>query len=99
MSDLISKLSDDQAVEVLERLVAGGADMARRVEAEAKLVLAALDSDEVADDVFAELDSIAVEDCWDMAGSRRDGYMSAEDAAAYLIEEAVQPFANRVLSL
>ncbi len=58
MSNLLSNLTGDQALEVLERLAAGDADMARRVETEAKRVLATVDSDEAADDVFAELDSI-----------------------------------------
>jgi hypothetical protein len=41
---------------------------------------------------FFVLDSIAVQDCWDRAGSSRDGYTSPEEAAVGLLEEELQPF-------
>lgn len=66
--------------------------MAGKIETEAKRLLAAVDSEEVAEEVFELLDMIDVEDCWDRAGSSRDGYTSPDEAAVELIEEELQLF-------
>jgi hypothetical protein len=52
--------------------------MAEAIAAEARRVLAVVDIDEVADDVFGVLDTIDVQDCWDRAGPDRDGYTSPQ---------------------
>ncbi len=95
MNDVLSNLTGDQALQVLERIVADDAGLARKIAAEAKRLLAAVDSEDVADEVFDLLDMIAVEDCWDRAGSSRDGYTSPKDAAVELIEEELQPFVEQ----
>ena len=48
--------------------------------------------DAVAEDVFYELDSIAVEDVWDNSGATRDGYVEPGEYACQLFENALQPF-------
>jgi hypothetical protein len=63
---------------------------------EAMSVLTNIDLDETADEVFAALDSIDVQDCWDRSGSSRDGYTSPDEAAAEIIEEELQPFFEQV---
>ena len=95
MKEVLSKLTGDQAFQVLERLAAGDAGLARTIEAVAKRLLAAVGVDETADEVFDALDAIAVEDCWDRTGSRRDGYTSPDEAAVELIEENLQPFSDQ----
>lgn len=93
---LVSELTGEQALDVLQRLAAGKGAVADAILAEAERVLAAVDVDEIADEVFDQLDRIAVEDCWDKAGGHRDGYTSLDDAAQQLIEEALQPFVDQV---
>ena len=95
MNDILSKLTGEQALQVLERIVADDAGLARKIKVEAKRLLTAVGVDETADEVFDALDAIAVEDCWDRAGSSRDGYTSPEDAAVELIEEELQPFVEQ----
>lgn len=95
MNDILSKLTGEQALQVLERIVADNAGLARKIEAEAKRLLTAVGVDETADEVFDALDAIAVEDCWDRAGRHRDGYTSPEEAAIELIEEELQPFVEQ----
>ena len=95
MNELLSKLTGDQALQVLERLAAGDAGLAQKIEAEAKRLLAAVDSDDVAEEVFDALDMIDIQDCWDRAGRHRDGYTSPEEAAIELIEEELQPFVEQ----
>lgn len=95
MTELLSKLTGDQALQVLERLAAGDAGLAKKIEAEAKRHLSSVDIEEVADEVFESLDTIDVQDCWDRAESSRDGYTSSEDAALELIEDELQPFVDQ----
>jgi hypothetical protein len=96
MKNLLNKLTGEQALDVLQRLAARKGAVADAILAEAKRVLAAVDVDEIADEVFDQLDRIAVEDCWDTAGGHRDGYTALDDAAVQLIEEKLQPFVDPV---
>jgi len=95
-NDLLSKLTGEQALEVLRRLATEKGAIPDAVIAEAKHVLAAVDAEEVAEEVFFHLDAIDVQDCWDRAGGHRDGYTSPEDAAVELVEEELQPFLDQV---
>jgi len=96
MKNLLSKLTGEQALDVLKRLAAAKGAVAEAVLAEAKRVLAAVDVEEIADEVFGLLDGIPVENCWDRAGSHRDGYTDPDEAAEQLIEEELQPFVDQV---
>lgn len=92
MDDAIKKLTPEQALEVVMRLSDKGGASREAVVAEARSVLREIDLDEIADDVFFVLDSVDVQDCWDRAGSSRDGYTSPDEAAGELIDEKLQPF-------
>ena len=96
MKDLLSKLTGEQALNVLQRLAAGKGAVADAILAEAKCVLAAVDVEEIANEVLAQLDMIDVQDCWDRAGGHRAGYTSPEEAAVELVEEELQPFLDQV---
>ena len=96
MDNVIKKLTPEQALEVVMRLSDKGGAIRDAVLAEARHVLSKIDLDETADDVFYVLASIDVQDCWDRAGSSRDGYTSPDEAAVELIEEALQPFFDQV---
>ncbi len=96
MDDMISKLTAEQALKVVERLSRKGGKIREAVVTEAMNVLTEIDLVETADAVFAVLDSIDVEDCWDRSGSSRDGYTSPDEAAAEIIEEELQPFIEQV---
>jgi len=95
MNDVLSKLTGTQALHVLERLASRDSGMAEIIADEAKCMLAEVDIDETAEEVFAAFDAIAVEDCWDRSGADRDEYTSPEEAAVELIEEELQPFADQ----
>ena len=95
MNELLSKLTGTQALQVLKGMASDDDRLARKIEIEAKRVLAAVDIDRVSEDVFCTLDMIDVQDCWDRAGSRRDGYTSPDEAAVELMEEELQPFVDQ----
>ena len=66
--------------------------MQEAVLAEARSILAEIDCEEIADEVFFALDSTDVEGCWDR--SSRDGYTAPEEAAVEIME-ALQPFSEQ----
>lgn len=96
LTELISKLTGEQAIDVLCRLTKERGTIAEAILDEARRVLATVDIDEIADQLFFQLDMIDVQDCWDRSAATRDGYVSAEDAAMELIEEELQPFHDQM---
>jgi hypothetical protein len=96
MDDVTSKLTPEQALKIVERLGRKGGMIREAVVTEAMNVLTEIDLDGTADEVFAVLDSIDVQDCWDRSGGSRDGYTSPDEAAAEIIEEELQPFFDQV---
>jgi hypothetical protein len=95
MDDVIKKLTEKQAIEVVKRLSEKGGKFREAVLAEAKNLLTAVDVDETADEVFCVLDSIDVQDCWDRSGKSRYGYTEPSEAAVELVEEELQPFTTK----
>ncbi|MDQ3565442.1 MAG: hypothetical protein M3436_15385 [Pseudomonadota bacterium] len=92
---MIKKLTAEQALEVIKRLSGKGGKLQEAVLAEARDVLSEIDLHETADEVFFVLDSIDVQDCWDRAGSSRNGYTSPDEAAVEIMEERLQPFLDQ----
>jgi len=91
MDDVISKLTAEQALKIVERLGRKGGKLRKAVLTETMNVLTEIDLDETADEVFTLLESIDVQDCWDRSGSSRYDYTSPDEAAAEMIEEELQP--------
>ena len=77
------------------RLSEEGGAIRNAVVAEARNVLSGIDLDQIANEVFFVLDSVDVRDCWDRAGSSRDGYTSPDEAAVELVEEQLRPFSDQ----
>ncbi len=96
MTDVISKLTAEQALQVVERLCRQGGAIRDAVVAEAMDLLTKFSPDETADEVFDALDLLDIQDCWDQSGRSRTGYTSPDEAAANIIEEKLQPFFEQV---
>ena len=96
MSDVIGKLTAEQALEIVEWLCRKGGDIRDAMVAEAMNLLTEFSLDETAENVFDALDLIDVQDCWDQAGRSRDGYTSPDEGAVDIIEEELQPFIDQV---
>jgi hypothetical protein len=89
--DILAVISPDEAVVVLNELVKGPR-IRKRAEEIALAVVSNVDIDSVAEDVFCELDAIAVEDVWDHSGATRDGYVDPGEYAWQLFDDALEPF-------
>jgi len=89
--DILATISPAEASAVLNEL-AKDPQIRKRAEEIALAVVGDVNIDAVAEDVFYELDSIAVEDVWDNSGATRDGYVEPGEYAWQLFENALQPF-------
>ena len=98
MSDVIGKLTSEQALQIVERLARKGGDIRDAIVAEAMKVLTEFSLDEVAEAVFDALDLNDVQDCLDEADSSRNGDTSPREAALDIIELDLQPFVDQVES-
>ena len=96
MTELISNLTGEQAIDVLCRLTKEGGAISEAILDEAKRMLSVVDIDEIADLLFSQLDMIDVQDCWDRSAATRHGYTSPDEAATELIEEELQRFHDQI---
>jgi hypothetical protein len=94
--DVIDKMTPEQALDVVRRLVRKGGTVREAVVAEATAVLTEIDVPGAADEVFDALDLIDVQDYWDRSGRSRDGYTSPDEAAAEIVEEELQPYIDQI---
>jgi len=96
MNDMIGKLTGEQALKIVARLARKEGKLREAVLTEVMNVLTEIDLAQTADEVFVILDCVDVQDCWDRAGRSRDGYTSPDEAAAEIIEEALQPYFDQI---
>ena len=96
LDTILQALRGDDALVILRRLADRDPEWARVIETMAKDLLSAVDAGDVAADVLAELESLSVEDVWDRAGPRHDGYSDPGEVAAEMIEESLEAYADEV---
>lgn len=94
LDSILHALRGDDALVILRRLADRDPKWAKVIETMAKDLLSAVDADDVAAEVLAGLESLSVEDVWDRAGPRRDGYSDPGDVAAEMIDEALAPYVH-----
>jgi len=96
MTDVIDKLTPEQALQIIRRLAEKGGAIREALVAEANGLLTHVDRDDLAQQVFDILDEIDVQDCWNRAGGSRDDYVGPDDAAAEIFEEQLQPYVDQL---
>ncbi len=94
-TDVLAAISPNEARAVLN-LLTRDPRIRERAEEIALAVVGDVDVDAVAEELFFELDSIAVEDVWDNSGSTRDGYVEPGEYAWQLFESALEPFEEQL---
>ena len=91
----LQALSREGAIRILIGLCEDDA-LADRIIATPKMLLAEVDAEEIADEVFESLNSIRVEDLWDNSGKTRWGYRDTTEVAFEMIENEVLPYINKM---
>lgn len=93
---ILDEISEADAYSILNRLIDEDKELKERVEKIAKEHLSNVDSDDIAEDVFCELDSLDVHDLWDESGSTRDGYVDVDEHAWEMFEERLDLFVDQM---
>jgi hypothetical protein len=92
----LESITPSDAIAILKILAARSQNLAQEIDAVARELLGAIDVDEIAASVQAELESLQVEDVWDRSGSKRGEYLDPGDVAWEMFEEALRPFQGEV---
>ncbi len=91
-SNILEHITANDAFAVLKILAEEDNSIRERIERIAKEYLSEVDLEDVASDVYFQLDSLEVEEVWDHSGRTRDGYVDPTDKAWEMFEEALEPF-------
>ncbi len=94
--NILDKINADDAFAILKILAKEDTNIARRIEQIAVDYLGGVDIEDIASQVYFDLDSLAVEDVWDQSGSTRYGYVDPTDMAWQMFEEALEPFLEEI---
>ena len=89
-------ITEANALTILRILAERNKNVAIEIDAIAKELLSGSDFDEIAAQVQMTCEMLQVEDVWDRAGPKRDGYVDTGEAAWTMLEEALQPFRDKV---
>ena len=99
-SNPLPDLDPEDAYGILVQLVEREPRLLPKVKKLAAGDLGDVDPKEVAAEVFEDLNALEVEDLWDEAGpTRDDGYVSEDEAARNMLEEALDPHIHEVKKL
>lgn len=90
--EIINRLSPNDALQVLKTLARDDESLAARIAEVATAHLSEVDPEDVAFELYHELDSLEVEEIWDRAGPSRDGYVEPGEAADQMIDEIIDPY-------
>jgi hypothetical protein len=70
--DIFDSVTPGDAMTILQSLAREDPDLRRKIERMVIDILGEVNTDELAGEVFYELDAIQVEDLWDRSGGTRD---------------------------
>jgi hypothetical protein len=90
--EIINRLSPNDALAVLKTLARDDETLAARIAEIATVHLSEVDPEDVAFQLYDELDTLEVEEVWDRAGPTRHGYVDPGEAADRMIDEIIAPY-------
>jgi hypothetical protein len=90
--EIIAHLSPNDALTILKTLAHDDEHLAARIAEIATVHLSDVDPEEVAFELYGELNFLEVEEVWDRAGPTRHGYVDPGEAADQMIEEVIDPY-------
>ena len=93
---IIDKLSAEEALIILKRLVAKEPIFAKQIEMEAEMLLSSIDLEEICEAVYSDLDQMKVQELWDRSGKSRYGYVSPDEMAVEMMENELAPYNQNV---
>jgi len=91
---LLDILSPQDALEILKVLHAQDVKIADRIECLAHEFLKVVDIEAIAEEVYAQLDALDVEELWGRSGPNYEGYHEPGEMAYEMLQEVLEPFLN-----
>lgn len=89
---VLDNVSTEHAYEILKRLADEDTKISKRIQELALEYLMEVDPDNIAENVFYDLEILDVEDVWKNSGSTRYGYVDPYELASEMFEEALEPY-------
>lgn len=93
---ILNDISSKYAYEFLTRLANEDANISERIKELALEYLVEVDLDDIAENVFYDLNHLQVEDVWDNSGGTRHGYVDPNELASEMFEEAIEPYVEEM---
>ena len=90
--NILDEISAEDALTILRLLAKEDPKLANRIEQIAIEYLSDVDIEDLASQVYFDLDSIEVEEVWDRSGRTRNGYVEPTEMAFQMFEDALDPF-------
>lgn len=90
--NIIDAISTDDAYQILQILANENPNIAKRIEEITEEFLMCVDIEDIAEDVYYDLNSLRVEDVWDNSGGTRDGYVDPTEYAWEMFEGSLEPY-------
>jgi hypothetical protein len=97
--EIIDQLLPGDALAVLKTLARDDERLAARIAEIATARLGAVDPEEVAFELYGELEFLEVEEVWDRAGPTRHGYVDPGEAADEMVGEIIEPYLEELKRL
>jgi hypothetical protein len=90
--NILESISAVDGLVILKKLAREDTALLKRIENTAIEIFREVMIEDVADEVFCDLDSLEVEEIWDSSGATRDGYVDPVDKAWEMFENAIEPY-------
>lgn len=95
-NDILNNITSYDAKSILRIILERHAELTDEIYLIAMELLSDVNSEDIAIDVFNELNSIQVEELWDRSGATRYGYVDSTEEAQIMFEEAIALFISEM---
>lgn len=92
----LDQINPEEALKILTILAKEDQDLEKKIEAIFLDLIGKVDIEEVADDVYFDLEFLDIDDVYEKSGSSRYGYTAPGEAAYSMIEEALEPYLEKM---
>ena len=83
---ILNQMSPEEALTILKTLAENDPLLAERIAQMAHENISEVDEEDIAAEVYRDLDGLEVEDVWDQAGATRHGYVETDKVADEMIQ-------------
>ncbi|HMA82890.1 MAG TPA: hypothetical protein VKP59_01540 [Candidatus Thermoplasmatota archaeon] len=93
---ILGEINEAEAYHILRRLMAEDNNIKKRAEEIAKDHFSEIDSEDIAESVYSDLNFIDVHDLWDESGSTRYGYVDIDEHAWEMVKDVLDAFVEQM---